>query len=147
MFDNILVAVDASDPSKRAVEMAAKMAALTDAKLTLLYVIRDMQVPETLLAMADVEKMVGVRGDLLVFVGEKVLREAKSIARKNGRRQVETVMEEGDPATKIIELAESRGCDLIVLGTRGLSKLKSALLGSVSRKVSNLSPIHTLIVK
>jgi nucleotide-binding universal stress UspA family protein len=147
MYKHILVAVDASEPSKRAVALAAGMARNADAKLTLLHVIRDIPVPEGLLEMADVEKIVGVRGDLLVLVGNKILKEAKGIAAKNGKREVETVLGDGDPATEIMATAKSVGADLIVIGTRGLSKLKGALLGSVSRKLSNLSPINTLIVK
>lgn len=53
----------------------------------------------------------------------------------------------GEPAPTIIELATSRGLDLIVMGARGLGAVKGLLLGSVSMKVAQLSPIPVTIVK
>jgi nucleotide-binding universal stress UspA family protein len=146
-YAHILVAADASDPSRRAVARAARIARRKGARLTVLHVIRDMQVPERLLDMADVERMVGVRGDLLVFVANKILREAKEIAAGNGMRECELAHLEGDPASRIVEHARAIGADLIVVGTRGLGKLKAAFLGGVSRKVSNLAETDVLIVK
>jgi nucleotide-binding universal stress UspA family protein len=42
---------------------------------------------------------------------------------------------EGDPAKRILELAQTRDADLIVVGSRGLGAIAGALLGSVSRDV------------
>lgn len=146
-YGHILVAVDASEPAKRAVARAARLARGTGARLSLLHVVRHMQVPERLLDMADVEKITGVRGDLLVLVANKILREAKGIAAENGLREVETGFVDGDPATRIVEHAKDLGADLIVLGTRGLGKIRTAFLGSVSRKVTNLAEVDVLVVR
>ena len=78
-FRHILVAGDSSPSAKRAVAVAARLASQAGAKLTILHVMRKMQVPEELLDMADVEKIVGVRGDLLVYVGNKILRAAQEM--------------------------------------------------------------------
>ena len=66
-----------------------------------------------------------------------------------GRRvtQIETEIREGDPATEIVAAAQNHHADLIIMGTQGLSELKSMFMGSVTRKVNNLSPIHCLTVK
>lgn len=144
---NILVPVDSSKASKRAVEVAADLAQKYGAQLTLLHVMRDAPVPESLLTMADVEKMVGIRADLLEFVGNKILKEAKDIAKAGGIDKPVAKLAEGDPATAIIKEARIYSADLIVMGTRGMGELKSALLGSVSRKVSNLAETNVLIVK
>jgi nucleotide-binding universal stress UspA family protein len=53
----------------------------------------------------------------------------------------------GDPAERICEYAEYLGCDLIVLGSRGQSGLKKALMGSVSSSVANKSKISVLIIR
>jgi len=53
----------------------------------------------------------------------------------------------GEPAPAVIELATSQGSDLIVMGARGLGALKGLLLGSVSMKVAQHSPIPVTIVK
>lgn len=57
------------------------------------------------------------------------------------------VERQGDPATKIIEQAESDGADLIVIGTRGLIAAKRWLLGSVSTQVTHHAPCDVLVVK
>lgn len=143
----ILVPVDASKASMRAVEIAADMAARYGARLTILHVIRDAPVPESLLTMADVEKMVGIRADLMEFVGNKILKEATDIAKTAGIDRPVAKLAEGDPATAIVKEARINSADLIVMGTRGMGELKSVLLGSVSRKVSNLAETNVLIVK
>lgn len=53
----------------------------------------------------------------------------------------------GDPAHTLVEIAERFGCDLIVMGARGASALRSAMLGSVSNEVLHASPVPVTIVK
>jgi nucleotide-binding universal stress UspA family protein len=54
---------------------------------------------------------------------------------------------EGYPASVIVDEAESRGADLIVIGTRGLSGLKHLLLGSIAERVVQKAPCAVLTVK
>ncbi|HXH03124.1 MAG TPA: universal stress protein [Candidatus Competibacteraceae bacterium] len=147
MLKNILVATDASPASNRAVEMAADLAGRYQTPLYILHVIRDMDLPPELRKMAEVERIFGPRADVLRFVANKILDEARTRAQTAGAREIHTLMGEGDPASTIIRTAEENQVELIVLGTRGLGEVKSMLLGSVSRKVSNLAGISTLIVK
>jgi len=147
MINNILVATDASTPGNRAVAFAAELAGRFDATLHILYVIREMQLPENLRRMAEVEKIEGAREDVLEFVAGKILADAEQRARKKGAKEVKTVVGEGDPATVIMNQGTRRNADLVVMGTRGLGKVKSQLLGSVSRKVTNLSKLNCLIVR
>jgi nucleotide-binding universal stress UspA family protein len=53
----------------------------------------------------------------------------------------------GAPAESIITVAETRQCDLIVMGTRGLGPLRSLLLGSQTQKVISLANCPVLAVK
>ena len=147
MIKNILVATDGSAAANRAVDLAADMAAKYECSLSILNVIRDMQLPPELLRMAKVEKLSLRDADLLKFLAEKVLTNAASRAKKKGAKEVRTAVGEGDPATTIIKQAKRRKIDLIVMGTRGLSKVKETFLGSVSRKVCNLSQVNCLTVK
>lgn len=147
LFNGILVAVDGSEASQRAVETGARMAAAQGESLYLLYVIRDMQFPQALSRMAEVERMVGTRSDVLGFVAQKLLKQAKADARKLGAKTIETLTREGDPATQITAAAKENDIGLIVMGTRGLGSVTGALLGSVSRKVSNIAEQHVLIVR
>ncbi len=147
MIKGILVALDASEASLRALEVAVDLARKYGVQLNLLHVVRDMQLPDSLRAMARVEKIEGQRLDVLKFVAQKILSEAERRAQEQGVKTVRTEIGEGDPATTIINRAKRNGADLIVLGTRGLGEVKSMFLGSVSRKVSNLAEVNCLIVK
>jgi nucleotide-binding universal stress UspA family protein len=53
----------------------------------------------------------------------------------------------GDPAHTIIDISERFGCDLIVMGARGASALRSAMMGSVSNEVLHASGVPVMIVK
>ena len=147
MLNNILVATDASAASNRAINLAADMAGKYGATLHLLYVVREMQLPPELKKMAEVEKIAGARSDVLDFVGQKILGDAVTRANKKGAGKVTSSLEHGDPATVILRYAKRRKVDLVVLGTRGLGQVKGMLLGSVSRKVTNISDISCLIVR
>lgn len=146
-FKGIVVAADGSEPAGRAVQAAARMAAAEGTPLYLLHVVRDMQFPQALSRMAEVERLVGSRQDVLNYVADKILKDARELAKKEGAKNVETVTANGDPATQIIATANDKGADLIVMGTRGLSGVAGALLGSVSRKVSNMADQNVLIVR
>ena len=106
-----------------------------------------MQLPPELKKMAEVEKIAGARSDVLDFVGRKILGEAESRALKKGATKIKTTLERGDPATAVMRYGKRRKVDLIVLGTRGLGQVKGMLMGSVSRKVTNLSDISCLIIR
>ena len=147
VFKGILVATDGSEPSQRAVARAAGLAALQGTRLYILNVIRDMQFPEALKRMAEVERLVGTRSDVLHYVADKILGDAKKEARKQGAKDIELITGSGDPASAMVAEAEARGVDLIVVGTRGLSGVAGALLGSVSRKVCNIAEQDVLVIR
>lgn len=147
MIHTILVATDASPASNKAIDMAADLAVRYGASLHLLHVIRQMQLPAELRNMAEVEKLIGSRSEVMSFVAAKILKDAEARAEHRGVTDVRTESVEGEPATTIIERANAHGADLIVMGTRGLGPVRSVMLGSVSRKVSNLSGVSCLIVR
>ncbi len=60
---------------------------------------------------------------------------------------VRTVLKRGDAATEIIEYVQKNQVDLIVAGSRGLSQMRSWLLGSVSRKLVHYSNCSILVVR
>jgi nucleotide-binding universal stress UspA family protein len=53
----------------------------------------------------------------------------------------------GDPAEIITRFAHEKGCDEIVIGTRGLSGIGSLLMGSVATKIIHLADVPVLLVK
>ena len=147
MIKSILVATDASPAANRALALAIEMAVKHEAPLEIVHVIRDLQIPANLRGMAEVMDMAGARGDVMMFVAEQVLSDARGRALAGGVNDVSSHVGKGDPAGAIIAQATRRNCDLIVLGTRGLSTTEGMLLGSVSRKVANLCRTNCLIVR
>ena len=147
MLKTILVATDASPASNRAISLAAELAGKFDALLHILHVMRDVELPPELKKMAEVEHILGTSNEVFAFVGEKILEEAKERATAAGATHVQTSLGEGDPAATVVHYAEEFDADLIVIGTRGLGEIKSVLMGSVSRKITNLAQKNVLIVK
>ena len=146
MFKKILVAVDGSAPSKRAVELAGELAGRLTAALLILHVVRDMALPPELQEMVRSHEIGKSRLEILQDSGRIILDQAKQQAEKRGARHVRTELREGDPASTIIDYAAEQSVDLIVIGSRGLSQIKGALMGSVSQKVGALSGINCLTV-
>ena len=152
MINSILVATDASAASNRALKMAVQIAGQHDAELLIIHVIRDMQIPFDIKEIPELEfnkfeAFNDAREEILRKVAESVLRNAKEKAEKAGAIKVKTAIGTGDPATSILGFAKWRKVDMIVVGTRGLGKLKGTILGSVSRKVTNNAETSCLIVR
>ena len=152
MINRILVATDASAASNRALKMAAQFAVLHKAELLIVHVIRDMQIPYEIKEIPElesfkIESFNDAREEIMRKVAETVLRAAKEKAQKAGANNIKTAIGTGDPATSILSFAKRRKMDMIVIGTRGLGKLKGKILGSVSRKVTNNAETSCLIVR
>ncbi|MFT5741392.1 MAG: nucleotide-binding universal stress UspA family protein, partial [Planctomycetota bacterium] len=141
MINKILVATDASAASSRALKYAAQLAVTLEAELLILNVIRDMQIPAELASAPEFESFNNTREDLLRQVAGKILSDASELAKEAGAIRIQTAIGCGDPATSLSGFAKRRNVDLIVIGTRGLSK-KGASMGSVSRKLLDLTDIN-----
>jgi nucleotide-binding universal stress UspA family protein len=76
----------------------------------------------------------------------KILDECKEVAKKSGVN-LETVIAEGDAASNITGYAEQGGFDLVVIGSRGLGRLKEMMLGSTSNKVLHNTKCSVMVVK
>ena len=152
MINKILVATDASAASNRALDMAAQLAGQHNAELFIIHVIRDMQIPFEIkeipeLESQQIESFSEEREKIMRKIAENVLKVAQEKMEKAGVSKVETTIGTGDPAHSILDFAKRREIDMIVIGTRGLGKLKGTILGSVSRKITNNAETSCLIVR
>ncbi len=147
MINKILIATDASSASSRAVGFAAQLSQVHEAELLILHVIRDMQLPPELKDAPEFESFNNARDEIMSRIADKILAEAKKAARNNGARNVHTAIGCGDPATSVAGFAKRRNVDLIVVGTRGLSKLNASSMGSVSRKLLDLTNVNCLVIR
>jgi nucleotide-binding universal stress UspA family protein len=79
-------------------------------------------------------------------VGARALLSAEALFKEAGVR-FEREIGSGEPAQTLIEIADSKGCESIIMGARGHGALRSALLGSVSQAVLQTSKVPVTIVK
>ena len=128
-------------------KVAAELAHKLKSCIVILHVIRDLPLPKEIQEMIQDREVTESRLEILKTSAEIIFERARKIDGEERVTQIETEIREGDPATEIVAAAQNHHADLIIMGTQGLSELKSMFMGSVTRKVNNLSPIHFLTVK
>ncbi|MCF8167748.1 MAG: universal stress protein [Rhodoferax sp.] len=138
----LLLPVDGSELSLEAVRFAVRMLL---AGLHGEAVLANVQEPANLYELlvahdSEVIERVSAEAGLHALAGAQELLDAAGIA-------YECEVAKGDPAHTIVEIAERFACDLIVMGARGNSSSRSAMLGSVSNEVLHASALPVLIVK
>lgn len=141
MFRKVLVAYDGSEHSQRAALIAGDLMRM-QSKAELWLVCVQGMIPYG-------------RGDSIIYInklideqtreGENLLRAAKELLGDKLTIHEELLI--GPPAEMILEVAESNKCDLIIMGTRGLSGLRGLLLGSQVQKVISHADCPVLAVK
>jgi nucleotide-binding universal stress UspA family protein len=145
MFRSIVVGTDGSETARQAVQQAIGLAKAVGASIELVSAyepIPNQRIrQEAREAPQDLQWMVNPREDV-----DATLREAVEEAERAGVT-VEGYAREGDPADAILDVAEERGADLIVVGNKGMTGAKRFLLGSVPNKVSHHAPCSVLIIR
>lgn len=145
MFKKILVPVDGSECSWRALDHAVELGNKFDAALVVVNVIQPYN-NAALLAMPLDHATISRGNSELEKIGDKVLEMAKEKLASYGGA-VEYSMEVGHPSERILAVAKASSCEAIVLGSRGLSGIAEFFLGSVSSKVAQYAEVPVLIVK
>ncbi len=139
MYRNILVAVDGSEHSNKALKQAEALARALKSQLYLVH------------AYPNTSDVAGYSDyDLLVAKRKKKAQGTLDEARAKIDDQelvAEVLLVEGSDAEAVLDAAKQRQVDLIVMGSRGLGTLKGMLLGSVSQKVSHLAECPVLLVR
>ena len=148
MIQRILVATDGSDHARKAIELASDIAKRNHSSVYLMHVVHEPKVPEGVAELVKQEHIPESPSCVHIQVlAERILGPAKRMLKGRGIGQVFPVMADGKPADKIIEFARNQGVDLIVMGTRGLSRLGRLFLGSISDQVRHLAPCTCITVK
>jgi nucleotide-binding universal stress UspA family protein len=145
MFQSIVVGTDGSETAREAVRQATELASKLGATIQLVSAYEP--VPEGRLreerqeVPEDLQWMVNPREDVT-----STLEEAAEELKEAGV-QVDTHAREGDPADAILDVAEEKSADLIVVGNKGMTGAKRFLLGSVPNKVSHHAPCSVMIIR
>lgn len=139
MFKNMLVAVDGSEHSWKAAQIAGELARSMGADLWLVTAYDPLP---SYLGEPNLQNALNIR----LAEAEQVVQRAKQeIGEIPGTLRTEIL--EGPPAEAILAVAENRGSDLIIMGTRGLGQLRGLLLGSQSQKVISHASCPVLLVR
>jgi nucleotide-binding universal stress UspA family protein len=138
-FKNILLAVDGSEQSMKAAQVAADLTRSLDAALILPTVFE--HVPGIL---GDIEREKVIAAHM--SEAEQIIEAALEII-GDVPGEIKQEILEGPPADAILRVQEIRGSDLIVMGTHGRGRLVGLVLGSVSQKVLAHASSPILFVK
>jgi nucleotide-binding universal stress UspA family protein len=134
----ILVPVDGSDYSLKAVESACDLAKAQPPSSLLLVAVA-MELPELEEGRYIADKM--------KVQAEAALTRAKEVAQKCGTVSEVLLAIGSSPAEEIVAVAKKEKADMIVIGSRGLAGKTSSFLGSTASKVVTYSPCSVLVVK
>ena len=145
MFASIVVGTDGSDTAREAVRQAVDLARRVGARVEIVSAYEP--VPdarpreEARQEPRDLQWAVNPRDEI-----DATLADAADAARAAGV-EATTYARQGDPADAILDVAEERGADLIVVGNKGMTGARRFLLGSVPNRVSHHAPCSVLIIR
>lgn len=174
---SIMVAVDGSDHALSALSVACSLARQHDARILIVHVVTGREASEEALLAMEVEyadefaertrslfgesalpsgaqyasMMLSNRASanriINSIMGEKILSQAESYVQRHGVDAVNTLLSEGNPADKLVDLSSEHGVDTIVIGCRGVSRVAGLVLGSVSQSVAHRAEASVIMVK
>ena len=148
MYKHIMVAVDESNTSRKALDEAIALARLHDAKLEIAHAVDESLVQSFSthgVALANAKQL----EKALVEGGETVLGEAVAAARAAGLEPAQRLLtsQELHSADQIAKAVEDSGADLLVVGSHGRRGFRRLLLGSVAENLVRKVEVSILIVR
>ncbi len=143
----ILVATDGSEYARKGVEYASSLALSNDGELILLHVVPYLPEPTpSLWVSEEVEARDKKYAEELYKEAERLLAGELERVSTTGVK-ARSWIEFGDPAEKILEVADKTEADLIVIGVRGKSTWKKIIMGSVSDRVIDKAKVPVLVIR
>jgi nucleotide-binding universal stress UspA family protein len=139
LFEKILVPFDGSEHSLKALQVALQIAEKFNGTITLIHVY---SIGGFAISPTPVHEFI----EAIRKVGAGILADGEKRVRAEGV-QVETLLIEGHAVEQIVKTCREGKFDIIVMGARGLSRIKEMLLGSVSDGVIRHACCPVLVVK
>ncbi len=137
--ETLLVPVDGSSHSRHAVEYAVKVARHMGMSILVIHCHKPFPV---LLGEPYYQKVV----NKTLSKSNELLEPFRQMVETQNVGYDERVLE-GDPGAKICQVAKIENCEMIVMGSRGLTDFRGLLLGSVAHRVVHAAPCPVLIVR
>jgi len=144
MYQRILVPVDGSPTSERALQEALRLARQQSGRLELVHVLGDVRLMEANSYINYAEMK-----DAMTSAGKKLLAQTQMAAQQSGTAAEVKLLEAGGAriASAIVEEARQWQADLIVIGTHGRSGFSRVLFGSVAEGVVRTAHIPVLLIR
>lgn len=139
MLQKILVAVDGSEYSKKALEFACELTEKFDGTLHIVHVPQGFAA-DRVMVLGGASIMIHAGHEQIEKAGRTLIDTASEIAERRLPGKVTTELRGGDPAAEIVASAKESESDCVVIGSRGLGDFGGLLLGSVSHKVNHSVP-------
>jgi nucleotide-binding universal stress UspA family protein len=139
----ILVATDGSEGADHAVDYAARLAKDQGADLLIVTVVGGL--PDKLLRSFTQAQHAWL-DELLASLAAETLAQARDRARRRGVEVILLESRSGEVAQTIIDIAQEKEADAIVVGRRGAGRIAGLLLGSVSQKLVSLAPLPVIVI-
>ncbi|UMZ73753.1 universal stress protein [Natranaerofaba carboxydovora] len=140
---NILVCTDGSEQSFNAIKKTAKIAEnLKEATISILFVFdpAPLNTETEGLSISRVQTIKSERG-------QEVLEQAEELLNKYNINIANKIVREGHPVNEITDEVSQNNYDLVVIGNRGIGRIQSMFLGSVSSAVAQEAKTDVMIVK
>jgi nucleotide-binding universal stress UspA family protein len=153
VIKNILVGVDGSEDSDRALDFALDLAEKFNASILILNVSEELamvaipQETPAINAAPQDGNTAAFSKDLRKIHDELLIRSVAHAKAVNPNLAVSSMLKVGDPALEIINTSKEGGFDAVVVGYRGSSKRTELVLGNISEKVAHLATCPVIIVK
>ncbi len=145
MFKKILVPVDGSEKAAKAALHGAELASKMGSELILFHVAPSLP-PYTGESPDHLINIQQALMDEYTKHGYNIITQVKDDLAAYGLN-ISTCIAIGQPADEIIKKAKETGCNLIVMGSRGLGEIKGYLTGSVSNRVTRYATCPVLVVR
>ena len=151
--ERILVAVDFSEYSRRALSTAARLAASLGAELVVLHVINDpAEAPGFYRLKKKSQKKARKRLKTLMEAAQDIMDAFMALAAEEddvlgGLSDSRSILVHGVPVFRILEIARQEHASFIVMGSHGRTGPEHLLLGSKAERVVRLSPGTVVVVK
>lgn len=138
----ILLPIDGSELSLHEVHFALR---LVSQGLRAEFLLVNVQEPANLYELVTAHDPV-VLEQVSQAAGAHLLEPAAALLREAGVA-CELAVASGDPAHAVLELIESHGCEMVIIGTRGAGPLRAAFQGSVAQQLLQGAPVPVLMVQ
>jgi len=145
VFKTILVPVDGSENSLKALNLAIDLQKQCKSVLNILSVYQEHKLWNASVSMVS-EDLTGTADGAMEQLAKEVAENSKKYAIERGVDNLHSFYMGGGPARTILKFSHDHDVDLIILGSRGISDSEKFLLGSVSHKVTSLAECPVLVV-